>query len=494
MTIGWEPVKRRVKWSEDFEVDFDASGAPSAAPTPDSARRCWVCDEDNPIAAESCAYCDRPLILPDGLHPGAWLGSRYEIISPLGAGAMGWVFKADDHVLGTTVALKVLRPEVADNPRLAQRFRSEVCFARRVRHRNVCGIHDYGEDRGHHYLSMEYVEGKDLKQTLRRAGRPLSWSDSYDIVIQAAHGLQAIHDAGVIHRDVKTANMTRDHRGIVRLMDFGIAREWCPDASAGLTAGWHIVGTPEYMSPEQVRGSVLDSRSDVYSLGVVIYEVFTGRVPFCGDTPVLTLLQQIEMEPAWDGDISERLPRALIPVLRQALSKQRLERFESASALAVALEQARDLTGPEPAAPVQVWPTASDDAPTLMVPRLAKRVGVDPQSCLATLLSALKSADPAARLTAARALGDLGGAARAAVPDLVRALRDESGPLRVQAAHALRRIGPSYAAGAVFQLLQVMQDDRTFVSEAAAEAWARLTARPDPPGQIPEDTVNRYRR
>jgi hypothetical protein len=480
---GWEEDFE----DEDFEEDFEAGWfARPDAQVFDAPLRCWVCHEESPACSEFCLYCEHSLAVPPRVGAGQWLGGRYEIVEPLGAGAMGWVLKARDHALGLLVALKVLRPEVAHNPRLAERFRSEVRLARKVRHRNVSGIHDYGEEDGLHYLSMEYVDGSDLKQILRRRTRPLPWSESYDIALQAACGLQAIHDAGILHRDIKTANITRDIRGIVRLMDFGIARERQPDAGGGLTAAWQIVGTPDYMSPEHARGVTLDVRSDVYSLGIVIYEVFTGRVPFHGNTPVATLLQHVECEVPLEGPDAAFIPRPLVAVLRRALAKQGRERYASAAVLASALERARSTSGDEPAF-AAAWPTghsSPDDVPTLMVPRLAHHVGMDPRACFSALHAALVHGDLQARVTAARALAELGSAARTAVPALVRALRDPSGPLRAQAAHALRRIGPLHAAGAVLYLLELLKDNRGFVREAAAEAIGCLTVPSPPPGLL----------
>jgi serine/threonine protein kinase len=413
-------------------------------------------------------------MLPPGLYPGALLASRYHIQSAVGAGGMGWVFKAHDRFLDVVVALKVLRPEVSADPSKAHRFRSEVKLARRVRHPNVCSVHEYGEDGGLSYLAMEFVTGCDLKRLLRQKGGPLGWDEGWEVGIQTARGLQAVHDQGIVHRDVKTPNITRDAGGVVRLMDFGIARDW--GADGGITASGRILGTPEYMSPEQVRGLTLDGRSDLYSLGVVLYEVFTGRLPFAGESPMDVLLRQLQDQPVLTGPAAARLPAPLVSVLHRALAKSSDDRYATGQEMAEALVCARAATGPEPprAGSRQdgSWPT--DEIPELLVPRLARQARLDPRTVLPSLIDALTRADLASRASAAQAIGRLGEDARDAVPALVRALRDRAGSVRAHAAHALRSIGPE-AAGAVLQLLETMNDERRFVRDAASSAVARLT-------------------
>ena len=213
------------------------------------------------------------------LRPGIVFHSRYEILGPLGQGGMGMVYKARDLSLDEVVAIKVLRPDIAREPRMTERFKSEIRLARRVRHKNVCAIHDYGEDQGLLFISMEYVEGVDLKRWLREHGS-FEAAPAYDVAIQVAEGLQAVHEEGIIHRDLKTPNIMRDAEGVARLMDFGIAKREGEGTGGGATATGHIVGTPEYMSPEQAQGRRVDFRSDIYGLGIVTYEIFTGRVPF----------------------------------------------------------------------------------------------------------------------------------------------------------------------------------------------------------------------
>jgi serine/threonine protein kinase len=301
---------------------------------------CPSCKADNEDTAEACFTCGRALA---ALTQGSVIAGRYEILSPLGKGGMGMVYKAHDRMLDEAVAIKVLRAEFANTPDMAKRFRHEIKLARKVSHRNVCRIHEYGEDQGIRYISMEYVEGTDLKQLSRDRGGWLGTEEGFDLSIQSADGLQAIHDVGIVHRDLKTTNIMRDSRGLVRLMDFGIAKIEGADRSSGggITTTGQIMGTPEYMSPEQCLGDKIDHRSDVYALGIVLYELFTGAVPFRGDTPVATLFKHIQDPVPFEGAWAARIPGAAVPVLRKALAKNRADRFASAGAMAEALRRAQ---------------------------------------------------------------------------------------------------------------------------------------------------------
>ncbi len=307
---------------------------------------CPSCKALNDDSAEACFTCGRAL---SALRQGDVIAGRYKIESVLGRGGMGMVYRAQDRMLEEPVAIKVLRAEFANTGEMAKRFRSEIKLARKVSHRNVCRIHEYGEDEdtGLRYISMEYVEGTDVKQLARDRGGCLEADEVFDVVIQAADGLQAIHDVGIIHRDLKTSNIMRDPTGRVRLMDFGIAKSEAMDhgpGGGGLTTTGQIMGTPEYMSPEQCLGGKIDHRSDVYALGVVIYEAFTGNVPFRGDTPVATLFKHIQDPVPFEGPVAARIPLAAVPVLRKALAKNCEDRFASATSLAEALRKARQET------------------------------------------------------------------------------------------------------------------------------------------------------
>jgi serine/threonine protein kinase len=416
---------------------------------------CPSCGSSNQQAARRCARCGGALGHPIELAPGALIGSRYELEERLGSGGMGVVFRAADRVLEETVALKLVRAGCLDpdgvstaefehNLDIARRFRSEVKLAWKVKHPNVCGIHEYGEDGELLYISMELVVGEDLRRVLRRDGA-LLWEEAYDVAIQVAEGLQAIHESGVVHRDLKPANIMRDEQGVVRLMDFGIAKAWEGATDPGITGSGQVVGSPEYMSPEQVRGRSLDARSDIYSLGIVIYELFTGRSPFRASTPAATMIKHLEDPPPLEGAAAAHIPAALLPVLRRALAKEPDERFGSCREVLEALREARAdlqhqvtdsapaIPGPHPPAPGgEVGPRASTPRAALHAP--------EARLLVPTLLRALRHADADVRAGAAQALEVIGPDAADAVGALERALQDETAEVRAAAAQALGRI------------------------------------------------------
>jgi serine/threonine-protein kinase len=347
---------------------------------------------------------------------------------------MGIVYRALDRVLDEPIALKMLAGG-GPQAELARRLRQEIKLARRVTHPNVCRIHEYGEDQGLRYVSMELVDGEDLKRRIHRAA--LSQAEVFDVALQALAGLEAIHKAGIIHRDLKTANLMLERGGTVKVMDFGIAKPAGGDDVTGLTHAGQIVGSPEYMSPEQARGQALDLRSDVYSMGVVLFELFSGRVPFHGDSPLSTVLKHLSAPPPLEGALAARLPPSMLPVLRVALAKGPDDRFSSASHLADAVRLARaaeesgqsaptwTMAGPTPAELVSggapaVAPGASEGAEgerAVVAPPAPRRPGpgwvrVASAALTASLLVALAlwlghgsgpSAEPPARATPAAA-------------------------------------------------------------------------------------------
>ncbi len=325
---------------------------------------CPACQAENVVTAEVCASCGKALSPSRALRQGSVVASRYEILSMLGQGGMGAVYRAHDRLLDEPVAIKVLRPDVAREPDIARRFQSEIKLARRVSHKNVCRIHEYGDDQGLRYISMEFLEGLDLRQLVREKGG-LPPAEAFDVALQVCDGLAAIHEVGVIHRDLKTPNIMRDKRGLLRLMDFGIAKESGVDGTA--TATGLIIGTPEYMSPEQARGEKIDFRSDIYALGIVIFEIFTGRVPFRSDTPLGIILKHLQEPPPLDGPEAAAVPAAVKDVLRSALAKTAAERYGSVAEIAQALRHARAATlgrapAPVTAVPVPVTAVASPTA------------------------------------------------------------------------------------------------------------------------------------
>jgi len=330
---------------------------------------CPACQAENADSSAACARCGASLGTPTSvvvsvdLSPGALFHGRYEIVQALGQGGMGMVYRARDRSLDEPVAIKVLRPDFAQESRMGERFKSEIKLARKVRHKNVCTIHDYGEDHGLLFISMELVQGTELKKVVRGKGLPAP--EAYDVAIQVAEGLQAVHEAGIIHRDLKTANIMLDDHGVARLMDFGIAKK---EGEATLTATGQVVGTPEYMSPEQAQGKKVDFRSDLYSLGVVIYGIFTGDVPFRGDTPISTILKHLQDPPPLDSAQAATLPPSMKAVLRKVLAKEPEDRYSSARELAEALRLARS-----PSQRQVPIPTSVLEAPTLPRPKTSSR-------------------------------------------------------------------------------------------------------------------------
>jgi serine/threonine protein kinase len=248
---------------------------------------------------------------------------------------MGTVYKVHDRVLNETAALKVLRADLARSPETGRRFRREIKLARRVRHKNVCAIHQYGDEGGLRYISMEFVDGENLRQRVVKGAVPVA--EALGIAAQIADGLEAIHEIGVVHRDLKTANIVLDGRGLVRLMDFGIAKELHADTTE--TSTGTILGTPEYMSPEQASGGKIDFRSDIYALGVVIFELLTGAVPFRADTPLATMMLHVREPPPLDEARAAGIPPAVRELIARALAKKPAERFATAGEMGEALKR-----------------------------------------------------------------------------------------------------------------------------------------------------------
>ncbi len=265
---------------------------------------------------------------------GQLFASRYEIQGVLGRGGMGIVYRAHDRDLDDAVAIKTLRGEaLSADPTLLDRFKQEIRLARRITHPNILRTHDLGESGGLRYLSMEFVKGLTLKQ-LVEAGDILPTPVGLRIAKQICAGLAAAHEVGVIHRDIKPQNIIIESTGGLKIMDFGIARL---KEERGMTAEGTVVGTPDYMSPEQARGQDLDFRSDIYSTGVVLYEVFTGTLPFEGDTPLAVVLKHIQDNPPSPQARNPRIDPRISQIILKCMQKNPKDRYQTVNDLYEAL-------------------------------------------------------------------------------------------------------------------------------------------------------------
>jgi len=279
---------------------------------------------------ETTALADGPT-----LRSGERFGTRYEIVSVLGRGGMGTVYRARDLELGEDVAIKTVRPELVSDETFRERFKDEIRLARRISHRNVVRTHDFGEAGGVWYLTMEYVEGITLRELLDTRGR-LAPPVALAIGTQLAECLAVAHEVGVIHRDIKPQNLLLDPDGVLKVLDFGVAR--LAERSAGLTEAGLIMGTPAYMSPEQITSDPVDHRADLYAAGAVLYECLTGRPPIEAGTMVSLIARVLADEPAPPSSLVPDVPAALDDVVLQLLAKRPQDRPPSAAALVERLQ------------------------------------------------------------------------------------------------------------------------------------------------------------
>ncbi len=271
------------------------------------------------------------------LKPGATFAGRYEVKEVLGAGGMGVVYRAFDRELQEPVAIKTLRPEAMAGGSIAlDRFKQEIRLARRIAHRNVVRTYDLGEEKGMYYLTMEYVEGTSLKQLITSRGK-LPATVALTVGKQLCRALEVAHAEGVIHRDIKPQNIVVEPSGFLKVMDFGIARLANPPQGKGLTEAGMSIGTPDYMSPEQLSGAELDPRSDLYAAGVVLFECLTGRVPFEAETTWALVAKHLEEEPPDPRTLSPDVPGELATVILKAMAKNPADRYATASEMHDAL-------------------------------------------------------------------------------------------------------------------------------------------------------------
>ena len=320
---------------------------------------CPQCNYTNSDTSVTCAKCATPLPLseqtlatggqgwsaPVGdvvlsaaalgqLDPGTVLGGRYDIVRMLGQGGMGAVYQAYDRELERQVALKLIRSELAANPEILKRFKQELILARQITHKNVIRIFDLGQADGFKFITMDYIEGEDLQSALGRK-KKLDAAEAANIIAQICRALEAAHAEGVIHRDLKPQNIMLDKAGRAYVMDFGIARS---TLTPGMTQTGALIGTPDYMSPEQAKGQTLDARSDIFSVGIIFFEMLAGQNPFSGDTTMGKLWKRTS-EPARSlADLDKTIPRPICEIVRRCLEIDPEKRFASATELLLEIE------------------------------------------------------------------------------------------------------------------------------------------------------------
>src|SRR5437868_1230818 len=269
-----------------------------------------------------------------GLQPGFVLGGRYEILEALGEGGMGAVYKARDRELDRLVALKVIRPDLASNPAIIQRFKQELILARQVTQRNVVRIFDLGEASGIKFITMEYVEGQDLHNLLQEH-KKFAPKDAVEIILQVCRALEAAHGEGIIHRDLKPQNIMQHKQGRIVVMDFGLARNV---EAAGMTQTGALVGTLDYMSPEQALGKDLDQRSDLFALGLIFYELLAGKTPYKAESAVASLLKRTQERAVPVLTHDPTIPTVISNVVSKCLEPDVNLRYQTSSEILADLE------------------------------------------------------------------------------------------------------------------------------------------------------------
>lgn len=267
------------------------------------------------------------------LTVGMFVADRYEIMGKIGAGGMSDVYKARDHILGRFVAIKVLKTEFSEDVNFVVKFRTEAQSAAGLEHPNIVNIYDVGSESGMHYIVMEYVEGVTLKTYIEKKGS-LTYKEAVSIAIQVGRGMEAAHAKNIIHRDIKPQNILISTEGKAKVTDFGIAR-----AVSNNTISADVMGSVHYASPEQARNGFVDAKSDIYSLGIVMYEMVTGRVPFDGDTTVSIAIQHLQEEMKAPGIYAKDLPVSLEKIILKCTQKSPDRRYRNTSELLADLKQ-----------------------------------------------------------------------------------------------------------------------------------------------------------
>jgi serine/threonine protein kinase/Flp pilus assembly protein TadD len=312
--------------------------------------KCPKCYFDNPEDTIYCGKCATPLPpsreIPfsqtETLHTpikelttGSTFANRYQVIEELGKGGMGRVYKVFDTDIKEKVALKLLKPEIASDKETIERFSNELKYARKISHRNVCRMYDLGKTEGTYFITMEYVHGEDLKSMIRMS-TGLTVGTVLSVGKQVCDGLAEAHSLGVVHRDLKPQNIMIDKGGNAKIMDFGIARSI---REKGITGPSVLIGTPEYMSPEQAEAKEIDHRSDIYSLGIILYEMATGRVPFEGETALSIAMKHKGEIPKNPKQFNPNIPDDLSGVILKCLEKDKAKRYQTAADVRSELEK-----------------------------------------------------------------------------------------------------------------------------------------------------------
>lgn len=302
---------------------------------------------------------------------GKLLGNRYEVMEKLGGGGMAVVYKGKDILLNRAVTIKVLRDQYAHDPEFVKRFRREAQAVASLSHPNIVSIYDVGQDTNLHYLVMEYIEGRTLKDLIQEHGQiqPLR---AVVICQQICDALQHAHDNGVIHRDIKPHNILMTRNGRVKVTDFGIA---LAASSATVTYNGAMVGSVHYVSPQQARGEPTTHQSDVYSAGIVLYEMLTGQVPFVGDSPISVALKHVQENPQPPRQVNPSIPIVLERVVLKALAKELRRRYETAREMWIDLEKVRlALAGEEETPTEELAVVEGDDLPEINGGRKRRRM------------------------------------------------------------------------------------------------------------------------
>ncbi len=296
---------------------------------------------------------------------GKMLDNRYEILECIGTGGMAVVYKARDHRLNRLVAIKILKPELANDADFRRRFHDESQAVAMLSHANIVSVYDVSNSDGMNYIVMELIDGLTLKQYMQRRGTPLNWREAQHFITQIMRALSHAHGRGIIHRDIKPHNIMVLRDGSVKVTDFGIAQL---ASAAQNTMTQEAIGSVHYISPEQAKGSHVDCRTDIYSAGVVLYEMLTGRLPFEGDTPVAVAIQHIKSIPVPPCDLNPEVPRALEAITMKAMAPELNQRYGSAEEMLDDLKEFRK----NPDFQVAAAPEAeAADEPTMVVPAKA---------------------------------------------------------------------------------------------------------------------------